>query len=101
VSLSGQLRRVFGRRRHGTALVVRVGPPAVLPPPRPRLPRALPPPAYPLCPSCRTRHPRTLPPAFASWATSLLPDPGRAAPLGRGHVDDTGLQRDRFNPWRL
>ncbi len=99
MSLSGQLRRVFGRRRPGTALV-RVGPARALPPPAPAWPpRALPAPAHPLCPYCRTRHLRTLPPPFASWSTSLLPRYGQPAPSG-SQEHDQALERDRFNPWR-
>jgi hypothetical protein len=54
---------------------------------------------YPVCSGCGERHSPTLPTPSA-WSTSLLPDLGRSAPLGRGQVDDTALQRDRFNPWR-
>lgn len=97
-SLAGRLRRVLGRRRPGIALV-RVESLQTLPPSsRPR--RALPAPAHPLCPYCRTRHARTLPSPWSSWSGSLLPDLGRPAPLGRAvGVDERALERDCFHPW--
>jgi hypothetical protein len=43
----------------------------------------------------------TLPSPWSSWPTSLLPDLGRPAPLGRPvGVNERALERDRFHPWR-
>jgi hypothetical protein len=104
--VAGRLRRAalaagqaLGGRPPGVELV-RVTPPD--PPAPSQLPlRALPAPAHPLCPYCRTRHARTLPSPWSSWSTSPLPDLGRPAPLGRAvGVDERALDRDRFHPWR-
>jgi hypothetical protein len=95
VSLAARFRAAFYRRRPAVAVAV-----PALPAQRPLLAitarpgvRATPTPAdHPVCPHCRTRHPRTLP-APSPWSTSLLP---REAPLGRGQVHDEALARDRF-----
>jgi hypothetical protein len=97
VNLAARFRAALRRRRP-----VVVAPAGALPAPRRLLALPAPPPRrsapipeHPVCPHCRERHPPTLP-APSAWSTSLLPDLGRPALLGRGRVHDEALVRDRF-----
>jgi hypothetical protein len=90
------------RRRPGTTLV-RVGRFEPLPRPRPR--RALPSPEHPICRRCGIRHePRPHPAAggglAATYGRTILPDPTRPEPLGRGPAHDKAVYRDQVSAWQ-
>jgi len=94
--------QAHGGRRPGVELV-RITP--AMPPPAPRPLRALPALEQPLCRRCRTRHPPRSHPAggggmAAAYGRTILPDPDRPAPLGRGPAHDKALYRDQASPWR-
>jgi hypothetical protein len=76
-----------------------------LPAPPRRRHRPAPVEEVPLCPRCRTRHqPRPHPAGGGglapAYGRTILPDPDRPAPLGRGPAHDKALYRDQVNPWR-
>jgi hypothetical protein len=111
VSLADRLRRAalaagdaLGVRRRPGVELVRVDPTLAPPSAPPWSLRALPAPEHPLCPRCRIRHePRPHPAdsgGFAAYGRTVLPEPARPEPLGRGPAHDKALYRDQVNPWR-
>jgi hypothetical protein len=54
------------------------------------------------CPACGQNHqPIPMGGGLAdAYSRTILPDPTRADPIGRGRADTSCLVRDGFNPWR-
>jgi hypothetical protein len=91
MGLFNQLRSGIARRlRRSTTLVV-VGRPEPLPGPRPR--RALPAPKP-------AEQPRYGGGGFSAYGRSVVPDPYRQQPMGRGWYDPRPLLRGLANPWQ-